>query len=107
VFILFSNLDNREKRGITLYLDLFKTKEYNKIVGRLIRKRRIWNDMTIELLAEKTCYSTNHISKVELGTSQPGIGVFHAICDVLEINATEFFLEVREELEAWDRENKK
>lgn len=85
--------------------ELYKSKEYNRIIGSQIRKRRIWKDMSREKLAEKTGYSNNHIANIELGSSQPGVSLFHAICDVLDINASELLDEVKKELEVLNIES--
>ena len=79
--------------------ELYKSNIYTKVLGKQIRNRRKWKDKSIQRLAEDTGFSVNHINNIELGKSQPATGLFHAICDVLEIDATSFLKKVREEVE--------
>ncbi len=97
--ITFFSLDNEEKRGITVSNELYKSKTYMTVLGRHIRNRRKIRDVSIQKLAEDTGFSINHVNNVELGHSHPATGLFHAICDVLQIDATSFLMEVRDEVD--------
>ncbi|WP_400243832.1 helix-turn-helix domain-containing protein [Niallia sp. JL1B1071] len=79
--------------------ELYKSDIYKTILGKHIRNKRKWKDKSIQQLAEDTGFSINHINNIELGHSQPATGLFHAICDVLKIDATAFLKEVKEEVE--------
>lgn len=98
MFILFFSLDNEEKRGITVSNELYKSNIYTKVLGKQIRNGRKWRGKSIQQLAEDTGFSVNHITNIELGKSQPATGLFHAICDALEIDATAFLKKMREEV---------
>lgn len=55
-------------------------------MGRRIRKRRRWMDMTQEQLAEKVGVCTSFVGHIERGSRKLSVETLWAICKALEIS---------------------
>lgn len=55
-------------------------------MGRRIRKRRRWMDMTQEQLAEKVGVCTSFVGHIERGSRKLSVETLLAICKALEIS---------------------
>lgn len=55
-------------------------------MGRRIRKRRRWMDMTQDQLAEKVGVCTSFVGHIERGSRKLSVETLWAICKALEIS---------------------
>jgi transcriptional regulator with XRE-family HTH domain len=68
-----------------------KHKEIVMLFGKNVRRLRLMRNKTQEELAEDLGISQVQIARIETGAINTSIVNFFLICEVLEINASEFF----------------
>jgi transcriptional regulator with XRE-family HTH domain len=68
-----------------------KHKEIVTLFGKNVRRLRLMRNKTQEELAEDIGISQVQIARIETGVINTSILNFFLICEVLEVNASEFF----------------
>lgn len=65
-----------------------------KLIGERIKSARLEKGLTQEQLAEKSGYTANHISHVEVGSTKLSLASLVSIANVLEVTPDRLLLDV-------------
>ena len=66
--------------------------DWNKVVGRNLRRLRMARELTQEDLAGEAGLAMRHIGRIERGTSSPTAAMLGRLAEAMNIQPSEFFV---------------
>ncbi|GGM40538.1 transcriptional regulator [Paraliobacillus quinghaiensis] len=76
-----------------------KRKIFKPLVGQYIKSKRETAELSQEKLAEDADISPDHLGRIERGEKQPTLYTFFKLARVLNLDASQVFNEIGEELD--------